>query len=495
MLFVAKIISKIIYSICRTLVKLDFFALTISVFSLLSLNIYTKSVSRKPAKNLSKKIIFKAATGTTKIKKEGPMFANLDVVYDFYDRKDKYHSLLKSYKNAWFGNKKLNPRSEWTPPSDRKTRILVLSHQWNFMYEPIKALDRNGCEIRTFDMTTLDKVLNNNKFFYKGLSKFNLSLLEETPTNFNYSDQDIQRNMKLAAPIFASLIEWADVVFCEWARVDHLRLCQPMLDDSKKLIVRCHSYEVFTHRPMLINHDRIDHMIFIADHIREVYKIHPIDDPSLMERSSVIQNIRTKMMPSSDLENEARQFSLGVLGYSKYVKDALLALEILDKLVSQDKRWKLHLAGSPLEENLEGVEGAYASRVFSKIEELKEHVIIDPFITNKEEWFDKIGFIMSTSLREGSHEAVVEGMYNSCIPVIRKWPSVSRFNAHETSFGERDYFDNAQQAVSIINKLQQNYQAEAKRSHEFASEHFFSDKIADSFLGAVLSPVEQRNKQ
>ena len=36
-------------------------------------------------------------------------------------------------------------------------------------------------------------------------------------------------------------------------------------------------------------------------------------------------------------------------------------------------------------------------------------------------WYSKVGFILSTSDHEGSHQAIAEGMAAGCIPIIRNW--------------------------------------------------------------------------
>ncbi|HNX79919.1 MAG TPA: glycosyltransferase, partial [Prolixibacteraceae bacterium] len=68
-------------------------------------------------------------------------------------------------------------------------------------------------------------------------------------------------------------------------------------------------------------------------------------------------------------------------------------------------------------------ERAYFEALYDYINnsDFANSVVFDPHGDDMQVWFSKIGYILSTSEHEGSHQAVAEGMAAGSIPVIRNW--------------------------------------------------------------------------
>src|SRR3972149_9654005 len=68
-------------------------------------------------------------------------------------------------------------------------------------------------------------------------------------------------------------IDWADIVFIEWMNelavyVSNYR----NIVFKDKVIVRCHSYEILNGYANQINWENIDHVIFIANHVKDIFE-------------------------------------------------------------------------------------------------------------------------------------------------------------------------------------------------------------------------------
>src|SRR5690606_12631073 len=68
------------------------------------------------------------------------------------------------------------------------------------------------------------------------------------------------------------LVQWADIVFCEWALANAVWYSQ-RLDPSKRLIIRLHLQEVRRAArafPPRIDMERVDGVVFVAEDVKQV---------------------------------------------------------------------------------------------------------------------------------------------------------------------------------------------------------------------------------
>ena len=162
---------------------------------------------------------------------------------------------------------------------------------------------------------------------------------------------------------------------------------------------------------------------------------------------SVIDNIRSiERLNNSSLEqfnvlkpSQHKQFNIGMVQYGEEVKDFAFALRCFKEIVKKDKRYTLHLAGkSYLMNNHKDPE-----EIQNLIDEIGEsHIKEHGYVTDISKFYQNIGIILSTSIREGSHEAIIEGMYFGCVPVIRNWPLLDVFNGAKHAFPDYENYSN-----------------------------------------------------
>jgi glycosyltransferase involved in cell wall biosynthesis len=77
-------------------------------------------------------------------------------------------------------------------------------------------------------------------------------------------------------------------------------------------------------------------------------------------------------------------------------------------------------------------------------------IVYRGFTRNIPEVMRDVGFILSCSWREGTHESILEGMASGAIPAVRKWPMVHQFGAPETVYPDLEYYDTAEEAAQIV---------------------------------------------
>lgn len=336
-------------------------------------------------------------------------------------------------------------RAQVTPElPERPIRILMLtSGSWKFLlnvFDYVDARFAEDFELRTYDFTCMDEENATKEYLHELFAPVSLGGDPKEPW---------QRAIEHDATL-EELVDWCDVVFCEWAGRHAIWLSR-YLPPEKRLILRLHSYEAFAPWPFFIDYGGVDGVIFVAEHIRRF---------SELEFRISEAGVHTAVLPNfNDLSDyqrpkaEGASRNLAMVGYHTLNKDPLIALEILRELRRIDPSWSLHLFGDHWDEtNLAEHELAYYRDFIAFVEkhELARAVVYRGYTKDIPSALEDIGFILSCSRREGTHEAVLEGMATGAIPVIRRWPMVKMLGAPETTYPDLTYFDTVEEAVSQI---------------------------------------------
>lgn len=222
-----------------------------------------------------------------------------------------------------------------------------------------------------------------------------------------------------------TLLEQADVIFCEWC-LGNLKWYSHHKMPHQRLIGRFHAQEARVPYMGEASWDAIDHIGFVSEHIRkqalDTFEGFPI------EKTSVIPNYLdvTKFTPKKKT-GEAR-YTLGMIGVAPKSKRLDRALDLLEMLLEKDNRYCLRVKGkNPLDYNWllqREDELAYYQQVFERINsnpKLRYKVIFDPPGDDVNEWFTMVGFILSPSDFESFHMALGEGILTGAVPIIWDW--------------------------------------------------------------------------
>ena len=215
------------------------------------------------------------------------------------------------------------------------------------------------------------------------------------------------------------LLDWADVVVCEWAGPNAVWFSQRVRPDQR-LVVRLHMFELRGGWLKDIDTSRVDVLVVVS----EMNRGHVLDaldiDPS---RVRVIPNA----VSFADLARpgrEGRRFRLGMVGIVPLLKRPDRALDLLGRLRAEDDRFTLHIRGrmpweyphvwrKPLER--EGYLDLFARLGAGP---LRDAVAFEPFGADMGTWYTKVGWMLSPSATESFHLAPVEGMVSGAVPVV-----------------------------------------------------------------------------
>lgn len=244
------------------------------------------------------------------------------------------------------------------------------------------------------------------------------------------------------------LAQWADVVWCEWCLGNAVWYSQ-RLRPAQRMLIRLHRQEVTTIYPNEVYWPNVDHLIFIAEHVRKTL----LDGlgPGMVCDARLVYNVIDCDLLDQPKSDEA-EFHLGMLGYCPKLKNPWLAAQILERLVREDARFRLLLTGRRPEtyawlwSRPEERTFYQAFESFIERHDLEPYLIRQDWTDDPPAWYRDVGFVLSCSELEGSHQAVAEGMAAGSLPVVRRWngaaemyPNSLLFNtAHEAAKGILD---------------------------------------------------------
>lgn len=219
------------------------------------------------------------------------------------------------------------------------------------------------------------------------------------------------------------LLQWADVVICEWCAGNAVWYSEHVHPDRQKLLIRFHRFEINSEFPPRLRMENVHRVLFVSEHIRRaaLAKFAWNEKQTLVVPNFVDTTIYDRpKFPGAE-------FNLGLIGYVPMLKRIDRAVDVLEGLLQHDNRYRLFVKGrhpwsySWIWKKPE--ERAYYEAVFERLHrspELRDHVIFDGFGDDVPAWLRKIGFILSPSDIESFHMAVAEGLASGAVPILWK---------------------------------------------------------------------------
>lgn len=274
-----------------------------------------------------------------------------------------------------------------------------------------------------------------------------------------------------------ALIEQADVIFCEWG-LGNIRWYSQHKQPGQRLVVRIHLQENRT--PQYLqdgNIDNIDAFIFIAPYrYEEFVEMHNLD----RSKAKLVFNTVDVAKFDKPKLPEAR-YTLGFIGIVPWRKRFDLALDLFAKLWKKDNRYTLRVKGK-LPEDFPWMQNgnfkdelALYDALYKRIKEAPwgDNVVFDGHGNDMPEWFQKIGYIISTSDFEGSHQAVAEGMASGAVPLMLPWAGA------DTVYPKEFVFDDLRKMQTFVEQNHADY-----TTADYARKHF-----DDAWIVAQLRAV------
>lgn len=418
---------------------------------------------------------------------ETGQYNRLEILLDTKKPRQVIKNFVSQAKNSSLGqfalknvkSSSLIAKNEKTP-SPNLSRIVTLTRSWGFVDPLLNRLEKDhGVDISRIDLAECD-----NRRFDKSSNR--LKYYREQGIKLVTSKMKRAEILRSKSSYFdhqeLSLIDQADIVFIEWMNINALTAL-PFISPDKKIIVRIHSHEIYSFYPILIDFGKIDGLIFISDGARAMFEaLWGWLLPSKI-KIFVGENIRddSRIKPDNQqnyFKGVSRNKIVGMLQYNIPVKDFNFALELFDRLHIADPDYKMLLAGLPLSSNLNDEN----KKLLERINSYGEGTICElGYLNDVSSFFNSVGFILSTSKREGSHEAVIEGAAHGCVPIIRDWPVLSYVSGAKKAFPRFDVFKSSDKMVtSILEKSDtfEQFSIDAKR----ASLSYYGDYLIVDYL-------------
>lgn len=221
-----------------------------------------------------------------------------------------------------------------------------------------------------------------------------------------------------------ALVEWADVIVCEWAGHNAIWYSQRKRAEQC-LIVRLHRFELTAGWMAEIDATALDAVVCVNDHYADLVR-------TRTGWNSDVVHVISNAVDRRNLEREkysSCEFRLGLLGIVPTRKRPDRAIEILRCLRRIDGRFRLSIK-SRMPWEYEWVwrrvdERAYFRQVFESIatdHALRSNIVFEPYGGDVAAWFQQIGWILSVSDDESFHLAPAEGMASGAVPALLDWP-------------------------------------------------------------------------
>jgi len=333
------------------------------------------------------------------------------------------------------------PRGRTCPAAvgqrDRPHRILFLfGTNANFLGDLQRRYDQlDDTEVRSLDILD-DPVLRAAAFDPVSLVEHLLVGSSE------YGDR--------VAQAFRPHLDWADTVWVEWCSIP-AALLTAVDPGSARVILRLHSFEVFTEFPHLIDPSRIDDVVYVSEHLRD-YAEAVAPQLARETHSSVLINtmdLRGYDRPKPD----SARFTVGLVGISAVAKDPRWAVRVLRILRQHDERYRLLLIGADLDGHRSQAGRQYQRRFEADLRELEPSGAVRRYGQTDDvpAVLTGVGVILSSSVRESFHCGLVEGAASHAVPVVRDWPFFAgRRNGARTLFPADWVVDTPEQAAARI---------------------------------------------
>ena len=208
-----------------------------------------------------------------------------------------------------------------------------------------------------------------------------------------------------------------EIVWLEWADDLAVRLTtDPMLLNQRSVILRVHSREAFVPYIKYINWDRIDQLIFVSHHIKELVLE---EVPKILE---VVGEDNIYVVPNGvDLDKcefipRSKGFDIAYVGYINFKKGPMLLMQALKAICDNDPRYRIHVAGTFQEKRYE-----LYFKQFVEDNGLEDNFIFDGWISDVGEWLKDKQYILSTSVLESQGMGILEAMAAGCKPLIHNF--------------------------------------------------------------------------
>lgn len=225
-------------------------------------------------------------------------------------------------------------------------------------------------------------------------------------------------------------MDWADICWFEWCDELIVYGSKSYLAKDKVVLCRLHRYEVFTNYPQDVYWENVDKLIIVTNHLKALL-ISGI--PNLENRVDILTIKNGVDIQKFKLKRRAKGFNIAYIGYIHSRKNPVLLLQVMRRLVNEDIRYKLFIAGK-FQEPLIQIYFNYQVKEMG----LENNIIFDGWQNDINTWLQDKEYILSTSIHESFGYGIAEAMARGIKPIIHNfvfakeiWDEEYLFNTNE----------------------------------------------------------------
>jgi len=271
-------------------------------------------------------------------------------------------------------------------------------------------------------------------------------------------------NVERIETFLPQYLRWADVAWFDWC--DETAVLASQVRWDARVLVCFRSYEFFTKAPRQVNWVNVDHLVFVAPHVRRLAeeKFGPFLGP---EVSTIPDGVDLDRFA---FRERAPGNRIAWVGFLNHKKNVPLLLELAARL----RDYEFHVAGRFQDERLE----RYVERYVEA--NALSNVTLHGWIEDVPAFLDDKHFILSTSLWEGTHLAVMEGMAMGLKPLIHAW--IGADEVYEARWTWRN--------AAELEAMLRDGRYEPSEYRRFAEEHFDVNKRLAAIEALMASRQE-----
>ncbi|MCL1126843.1 hypothetical protein [Shewanella surugensis] len=278
------------------------------------------------------------------------------------------------------------------------------------------------------------------------------------------------------------MLDWADVIWAEWC-VGPAEWYSKNKKKHQKLFIRLHRFELNTDFPNKLKQENIDQYITVSPEIKQQcvteFGWHK-EKISVFPQYVNCRDFDREKMPGYE-------FNLGLVGIvPTSIKRFDRAIQIMEKLIQIDSRYRLYIRSKmPWEFDFiwsdpnEKIKFKYLFDKISKNHLLRDAIYFDEPGSDMANWFKKINTVLSTSMVEGCHTAIAEGLATGCNAILFPWEGAS------SVYSGYPVVDNIDDAVTAILEVK----IQPKANKLYAREHFDIGLLKKFFIKEVIDEI------
>ena len=222
-----------------------------------------------------------------------------------------------------------------------------------------------------------------------------------------------------------NMIKWADIIWCEWMLGNAVYYSNKK-DKNQRLIIRAHRFEIGREFGYKINWENVD-MVFAVGYYYYEKFISKFSIPR--QKVRLLSNYVEDNIYSTSKDSNYK-FNIGMVGILPKRKGFLRGLNILDKLLKIDRRFKLYVIGKNYDEvdwiKNNPIENKYYQECEKYIEDKKltDNVVYAGFL-ERSQIYDNLAYVLSLSDNEepeSFHLAPAEVACSGSVGMILNWP-------------------------------------------------------------------------